>query len=88
MPADSPQLATTCANIACTFYDLGDYATALEWHQKALAIQKKVSSLNDLMGIALLRRIAQAYGKLGDSEKQAEYSRRADKEQAFSSNQK
>ena len=88
LPADSPQLATTCANIACTFYGLGDYATALEWHQKALAIQKKVSSLNDLMGIALLRRIAQAYGKLGDSEKQAEYSRRADKEQAFSSNQK
>lgn len=88
LPVDSPQLATTCANIACTFYDLGNYATALEWHQKALAIWEKVLPFGAPKRAIILQRITQAYGKLGDSEKQAEYIRRADKEQEFSSNQK
>ena len=81
LPADSPQLATTYNNIACAFSDLENLAAALEWHLKALAIREKVLPFGDPKRIKTLRRIAQVYGKIGDSEKQVEYSRRADSEE-------
>ena len=81
LPPDSPSLATIYTNIGCTFSDLGDYVTALKWHLKAFAIREKVLPFGAPKRVISLRLIAQVYGKIGDSEKQVEYSRRANKEE-------
>ena len=81
LPADDPMIVLTYEGIAGAFADLDDYSAAMGWLVKAFFVQKKRWLLGLLKRLMALCPIARADGKLGDSEKQAEYNRRADREE-------
>ena len=80
LPPDQSFLATGYNNVGLAWGELGDYHRELEYLQKAFAIQEKALPFGDSNRIMTFRYIAQVYGKLGNSVKQAEYNERADLE--------
>ena len=81
LPPNHPDLAVSYNNVGCALVKLDRYREALDYYQNAFTIWEQTLPFGAPKRIIPLRRMAQAYGKLGDSEKEAEYNHRADLEE-------
>ena len=74
---NAPSLAQAYNNVGCTYGDLGNHQTALEYKKKSLAIREKALPPDHPDLAQSYSNVGSTYGKLGNHRKELEYQQKA-----------
>ena len=74
LPSNHPSLATSFANLAMSYENIGDSNRALDFAIKSTIIQEKILPVDSQLDFALsYNNLAHIYHKLGNLEKASEF---------------